>query len=547
MLTRLEIQNFALIESLELDWKSGLTVITGETGSGKSIMLGALGLILGQRANLQAATGKKCVVEGYFNLSDRFQGFFDDENLDFDRQTIIRREILPGGKSRAFVNDTPATLEQLRNIADRLIDIHSQDDTRLLTQASFQLELIDLYGGHSSAVENYQKSYALWLAAQESLRLFREQLGGAEDENYLQYLVDELETIKPVENEYEKLEEEWKALDNVTEIRRGIGVLIDLLDADDYGMLERLRLAVSEMDKLRRIHQASGELHDRLQSTYIELKDISDEAFSLSEQIQDDPQRLIELETRMSALNTLAQKHHCASVDELPGVLIRLQQKLDDISGFTEKENALKKQLADCEAQMLKAAMVLRNARLKTVPELEKDILQTLHLLNFSGVGFSIQLEEKDCGADGADRSIMLFSANKGQPLRPIQKVASGGEKSRIMLAIKAALAKTKSLPTLIFDEIDTGIGGETAAKVAQLLRAISGDVQLVAITHLPQIAAAGQCHWRVYKEVDNDTTHTNIKALSDKERTDELARMLSGDTTSEAARENARVLLGLD
>jgi DNA repair protein RecN (Recombination protein N) len=546
MLTRLEIQNFALIDQLELDWKPGLTVITGETGSGKSILLGALGLILGERANLQAATGKKCVVEGHFYLPPHFARYFEEADLDFEEHSVLRREILANGKSRAFVNDVPSTLEQLRNIADRLIDIHSQDDTRLLTKSSYQLELIDQFGGHSDLVEKYEKGYRSWKNAEAELQDFRNKKGSNEDVDYLNFLLEELEVLQPKKGEIIELEEEWRTLDSVTEIRKAVGGLIHVLDNEETGSVNGIRAALTEVEKLSELHSGLREISERLRSVYIELKDISDEGYRMAEDIQDDPERLMEVETRMNLINTLAQKHH-SSPDELPEVLSNLRQKLDNIAGFADKERALEKAVAYAFEEVQKSAQTLRDARKKCIPKLEKNILSTLELLNFIGVRFAIDLEKKEYSTDGADKPQFLFSANTGQEMRPIQKVASGGEKSRIMLAIKYALAQTQSLPTLIFDEIDTGIGGETAARVAMLLKSMGKDVQLVAISHLPQIAAGGHTHWKVFKSLKEGVTRTTLEVLQPQERIDEIARMLSGDQLSSAARENAKELLGFE
>jgi DNA repair protein RecN (Recombination protein N) len=546
MLTRLEIQNFALIDQLELDWNPGLTVITGETGSGKSILLGALGLILGERANLQAAAGKKCVVEGHFHLPPHFARYFEEADLDFEEYSILRREILANGKSRAFVNDVPATLEQLRNIADRLIDIHSQDDTRLLTKSSYQLELIDQFGGHSDLVEKYEKQFRAWKNAETELEDFRSKKGGNEDEDYLHFLLEELEAVQAKKGEITELEEEWRTLDSVTEIRKAVAGLLHVLDNEESGSVNGIRGALAEVEKLSELHSGLREISERLRSVFIELKDISDESYRMAEDIQDDPERLMEVETRMNLINTLAQKHHC-SPDELPEVLSNLRQKLDEVAGYADRERLLEEAVARAFEDVQKNAHSLRAARKKCIPKLEKNILSTLELLNFIGVRFAIDLENKEYNIDGADKPQFLFSANTGQEMRPIQKVASGGEKSRIMLAIKYALAQTQSLPTLIFDEIDTGIGGETAARVAMLLKSMGKDVQLIAISHLPQIAAGGHTHWKVFKSLKEGRTRTTLEVLQPQERIDEIARMLSGDQLSAAARENAKELLGFE
>ncbi len=546
MLFKLDIQNFALIERLELDWKDKLTVITGETGSGKSIMLGALGLILGQRADLQAVkdAGKKCVVEGHFKLAENaFLSVFEKIDHDFDAHTILRREILPGGKSRAFINDVPATLEQLRFLGAQLIDIHSQHDTRLLTSTSYQLTLIDLYGKHKAQLDACANAVKHWHDCKRQLDAMREEYGGAEDRDYLAFLLQELEELQPKQGELEALEAEWRSLDAAAEIKSAAGNLSDLLDNDDVGMLEQMRRVITELSTLSEVSASMRELHDRSQSAYIELKDIAAEAYRYADATEHDPARLLEVETRMNRINQLAQKHQC-SAEELPEKWEALADKLSGIDAFADREEAAVKAVDEAYRHACKQAETLRKARLKTIPNLEKAINNVLTELNFSGATFAIGLEEKEITADGIDKPSLLFSANKGHQPRPLEKVASGGELSRIMLALKASLADTQGLPTLIFDEIDTGISGQTAARVATLLRDMSANVQLVAITHLPQIAAAGHQHFRVEKDQQMGKTHTRVRVLSKADRTEEIARMLSGDKVTDVSRKAANELL---
>lgn len=547
MLTRLDIRNFALIDQLELDWDRGLTVITGETGSGKSIMLGALGLILGKRADLQAVkdAGKKCVVEGHFSLEESaFAEVFAQIDQPFDTYTILRREILPGGKSRAFINDVPATLEQMKFLGSQLIDIHSQHDTRLLTHPDYQLTLIDLYGGHQSALKACATAVAHWHEKKKALRELHETYGGNEDRDYLEFLLQELEELKPTSGELAALEEEWRALDSVAEIKAAAGGLSQLLEGEEMGVLEQLRKAVAELSPLQDISKEAKELYERAQSAYIELKDISDESYRYAESVEHDPQRIQILEERINKINQLAQKHKCEA-DELPEVWEALADKVRRIDAFADEAKAAEVAVAQALKEAEEAAKALRKARLQSIPKLEKTINQQLVDLNFSGATFSIQLDESELSASGIDKPAWLFSANPGHPAKPLEKVASGGELSRIMLSLKSALADTRGLPTLIFDEIDTGISGQTAAKVAGLLRAMSKNVQLVAITHLPQIAAAGQMHFRVEKDQRSGSTFTVVSALNDSDRTEEIARMLSGDKVTDVSRKAANELLG--
>jgi DNA repair protein RecN (Recombination protein N) len=547
MLIKLEIQNFALIDHLDITWNKGLTVITGETGSGKSIMLGALGLILGQRADLQSIkdAGKKCVVEGHFQLNeDEFTASFTEIGHEFASYTILRREILPGGKSRAFINDVPATLDQLRAIAAQLIDIHSQHDTHLLTQPAFQLHLIDLYAGHHDLMNGFQEAYQRYIQFQSEWDQWQRNKNNEQDEDYLRFLVEELEEVNPKAGELELLEEEWNALNNVGDIKIAAGGLSDSLEQEEVGVLVQLRKSLNVLDGVRQVSKNINEIWERTQSAYIELKDIASEAYRTAENVQDDPERFRELEQRINTLNQLTQKHHCSHADELPEVLSKLQSQLNDIVQSADREAALKKQLAEQKQKVDEQAMALSTSRRKIIPDLEKKINQTLVMLNFSDASFHISLENKPLRSDGTDKPELLFTANKGMSPRPLQKVASGGELSRIMLAVKSSLASTRGLPTLIFDEIDTGIGGETAARVALLLRQMSADVQLVAITHLPQIAGSGQAHFKVQKEVQGEETVTTITSLDAGQRIEEIARMLSGNTITSAAKENARDLL---
>jgi DNA repair protein RecN (Recombination protein N) len=543
---KLDIQNFALIDHLELDWKDALTVITGETGSGKSIMLGALGLILGQRADLQAVkdAGKKCIVEGHFSLRENaFLELFKQIDHDFDPHTIIRREILPGGKSRAFINDVPATLDQLKSLGSQLIDIHSQHDTRLLTNTAYQLKLIDMYGGHNAQEDACAQAVRHWHERKRSLEALRAEYGGAEDRDYLVFLFQELEELQPKEGELALLEDEWRSLDAVAEIKSAAGGLSDLLDNDETGMLEQMRRVITEMSALSDVSTSMRDLHERTQSAYIELKDVASESYRYADSLEHDPARLLELEARMNRINQLAQKHQCTA-DELPMKWEELSDKISGIDAFADREAAALQAVNEAQQEAQKRAAALRDVRLATIPLLEKAINDILVELNFSGAIFSIELGEKEMGVDGIDKPTLLFSANEGHRARPLEKVASGGELSRIMLALKASLANTQGLPTLIFDEIDTGISGQTAARVATLLRDMSANVQLVAITHLPQIAAAGHQHLRVEKDQATGKTQTRVRPLTHNERAEEVARMLSGDKVTAVSRKAAEELL---
>ncbi len=548
MLKHLSVKNYALIDHLDLDLNQGFTAVTGETGAGKSIILGALGLILGNRADLKALRDpqRKCVIEGTFELSDGFQLFFEEHDLDFEKQSIIRREITPSGKSRAFINDTPVKLTQLNGLAMHLIDVHSQHQNLLLNDRAFQLELLDGFAKNASALSRYQKEYTAYQKLQKEQKRL-EQLAQSElgDADYLQFLFDELENAKLVPGEQEELEQDLERIENSGAIEAALRQALTMADGDDASVSFLLKRMQGALSGIQDYDPELGPLVERLESITIELDDIRLELEGKTQQTEFDPAEQERMDERLSQLIALQKKHQVASLEELINKKDTLEARIADITEVERGLSEIKKKQDQQLGQLEKAATQLTQSRLEVLPGLETEIQKLLAQLNMPHAIIQIEIHAgQQYSSTGRDIVTFMFTANKGSSPEPLHKIASGGEMSRVMLAIKAIMAQSKSLPTIIFDEIDTGVSGETAGKIGEILAAMGQHLQVLSITHLPQIAALGAHHLKVYKQVNEQNTYTHLKPLSNKERVEELARLLSGNKITDAALKNAENLL---
>lgn len=548
MLQKLSIKNYALIEELELPVNQGFSVITGETGAGKSILLGALALVLGKRADVKALRNPevKCIVEAHFGLKKELKPFFEEHDLDFDEHSILRREILPSGKSRAFINDTPVTLDVVNALALSLIDVHSQHETILLNDTNFQMRLLDSFAKNKELIQAYSTVYEAYqdlLKEQERLNAFVAQEAG--DADYLQFLFEELEEARLVEGELEQLDEEFNTLSNADEISNKLSIAHDVLYTDELGALHQVHKATQQFSALIKINGAYAEVYERLNSIHIELDDLRLELEQNMENTTANPARAEELSARMSKLFALQKKHQVENIGELIEKKNALDAKVAQLSSIEEDQEKLTAAMVKVLAQLNTCANKLHDSRKVAAEALSTRICTLLENLNMTGAKIDMRLQQQEKFTTlGNDKLEFAFSANKGQALQPLSKVASGGELSRVMLAIKAIMAQTQDLPTIIFDEIDAGVSGETAGKIGDILSEMGQRMQVLAITHLPQIAAKGIAHLKVEKQVTNESTSTNLHLLNALEREQELARLLSGENISEAARQHAREML---
>ena len=549
MLQKLSIRNYALIDNVEIELDKGLNIITGETGAGKSIMLGALSLILGQRAETRYFFNqeKKCIIEGTFKLKgDKLQPLFVDHDLDFSEESILRREISIDGKSRAFINDTPVTLSVMKHIGERLIDIHSQHATRELNDPGFQLAVVDGLANHEELLSLYRDQFRLYKKNQQKLTDLRKVADEARNkQDYEQFLFNELENANLQITEQETLEIELEALNNAETIKRSLVNSCQLLSEEEVAALPILKEAIGQMNAVEKFNTAYSDLTERLRSTLIELKDISSELSQLEEDVVFNPARIEEISHRLDVLYTLQQKHRVNTIAELIDIREELSNNLSLILSGDEEIERLQLETEKLKSELEKTAKILSANRSKSIKATE---LQVNNILTQAGMpNAKIEIEQtvlKALTKDGKDSISLLFTANAGQQPAPVSKVASGGELSRIMLAIKSVLAKHSDLPTLIFDEIDTGISGEIALRVGQVIGELERNMQVVCITHLPQIAAKGNAHYFVYKQESADRSTTGIKRLDREGRIFVIAEMLSGKPPGDSALANAKDLL---
>ena len=552
MLRSLYIQNYALIEKLDIGFDAGFSVITGETGAGKSIILGAIGLMLGQRADVKAIRqgASKCVIEARFDISAYgMQPFFEENELEYEDECILRREVYASGKSRAFINDTPASLVQMKELGEQLIDVHSQHQNLLLNKEGFQLNVLDILSHNDEQLSVYQSLYKDWKQAQQDLEdLIARAEQNKADEDYIRFQLEQLEEANLVAGEQEELEQEADTLSHAEEIKAGLFRAGQLLTSDEGGLLASLKESLNTMLGLQKVYSPATELAERLESTYIELKDVSQEIASQEEDVEFNPDRLEEVNDRLNLIYTLQQKHRVATVGELLTLTEEYSAKLAAITSYDER---IAGQTALCDTlynKVKKQAAVLTKARVKAALEVEKQMASRLVPLGMPNVRFQVEMGmRKEPGVHGEDTVNFLFSANKNGALQNISSVASGGEIARVMLSIKAMIAGAVKLPTIVFDEIDTGVSGEIADRMADIMQEMGEqDRQVISITHLPQIAARGCAHYKVYKQDNETETNSHIRRLADGERVEEIAHMLSGATLTEAALNNAKVLLGV-
>lgn len=549
MLTALSIKNYALIDDLKVDFPEGFIIITGETGSGKSIMLDALSLILGKRADMSALRNKeeKCIIEAEFSLQNyEFQPLFQELDIDYDPQTIIRREILPSGKSRAFVNDVPATLEVLSRLGQVLVDIHSQHQTLALSDTSFQFAIIDAMANDKSLLTEYVQLHQLLKKEQKKLEeLIEFQKNAKKEYDYNLHQLKELKSATLEEGILEELEESYEEASNIEDIKENVSESLYLLNDENIGILNNLRELKRSFSSLTEYKQLYRNLYERIESAFLELEDLASEISDIDESIEDDPDNLEQISKQLNKIYSLQKKHSVATVEEL----IAIQQELEEAVSKTESVdidlNKQKKIVEEQHTATLKKANQLHKAREKVIPALDKKLTNFMHELGMPNGRFSITLTATDTFfANGNDELSFLFSANKGGDFGQLKKVASGGELSRIMLAVKAIMAEHTALPTIMFDEIDTGVSGEISQKMGDIMKQMSQNRQVFAITHLPQIAAKGAYHFKVFKEDSKGKTTTHLKLLTEEERITELSEMLEGKNSGASARNHAIELL---
>lgn len=550
MLKQLYIKNFTLIDELNIQMHPGFSVITGETGAGKSIILGAIGLLLGNRADSKSikAGRDRCVIEAHFDLSKYdMQQFFTDNDIDEDlSDTIIRRELTAAGKSRAFINDTPVSLTKMRELGEQLVDIHSQHQNLLLQKEDFQLNVVDIIAQDEKQRKNYEAAYNQYKQANQKLNALKAEIEkNKENEDFLRFQFKELDEAQLQNGEQEELEQEYEMLSHSEDIKTALYQADNHLSGDDGNIIERLKQASEQLANIKDVYPEVTELLERIDSSYIELKDIAQEINGLTDHVEFDPARLETINERLDKLNSLQQKFHVRDLGELIETYHQLKEQLSHIDHSDEDVEALEQEVIQLLEKAQKQAKELTAIRTKAAKKVEEEMKQRLIPLGIPNVRFSISLTEKPLSHDGGDKVSFLFSANKSTPLQPVTQVASGGEIARVMLSLKAMISGAVKLPTIIFDEIDTGVSGKIAEKMAQIMVEMGNhERQVLSITHLPQIAAMGSHHYKVSKEETNEGTISRMTELSQQERVQEIAQMLSGSDVSEAALANAKELL---
>jgi DNA repair protein RecN (Recombination protein N) len=547
MISNLKIRNYALIENLEIGFYSGYITITGETGAGKSILMGALSLILGQRADTSVLLKKteKCIVEGQFTIGEQYAAFFKTHDLDFDRETLLRREILPGGKSRAFINDTPVALALLKELGDQLVDIHSQHQSLRLSDHTYQLNVVDYVSENRRELDRYGMLYDAWIAKRAELQRQREEIEKISGElDFYRFQFDELSKAALKPSELQELEQESVQLEHAEEIKLSLTGAGDALSGEGQA-LTQLNEALALLKRSGRVHPPSAEFASRMESTYIELKDIAAGMLALADRTDYDPEKLQQTKARIDLIYSLMQKNRVKEVEALIVLRDQLGEKIDTITFSDEKLKKLEAELGSLRRELTEQADLLHSSRVKSGSFIEKRVSDQLKQLGIPNATFLVKVDKTaEPGPRGMSDVRFLFSANRQSPPEEISRVASGGEISRLMLSIKSLMSDFKGLPTLIFDEIDAGVSGEIAEKMGAIMKRMSGGRQVIAITHLPQVASQGEEHFLVYKEDEGNATVTHIKKLSPAERITEIAKLLSGEKLTEAAISNARELL---
>ena len=550
MLRQLYIRNFTLIYELDITFKPGFSVITGETGAGKSIILGAIGQILGNRADARMVKAgcDKCVIEAHFDLSNYdMESFFDDNDIDYEPEDcIIRRELKANGKSRAFINDTPVALTTARELGQQLVDIHSQHQNLLLQKEDFQLNVVDIIAHNSQLLNDYRTLFDGYAKAKAALREKEEECEkDRANEDFLRFQADELVKAQLVDGEQEELEQELETLSHAEDIKGALFDADNLLSGDDRCITQSCKTMLSRLSDIGDVYPAIRQVTERIDSAYIELKDIARDISNLAESIDFDPARLTMANERLDTIYTLQKKHHVESVAELIAIRDNLTARLNDITNSEDMLEDMRRQVEDMHRKATEAAARLTESRQEAARHVTEQLLAQMTALGMPNARFEIKFETKELAVDGADRISYMFSANKNVPLEPIAQVASGGEVARVMLSLKAMISGAVKLPTIIFDEIDTGVSGRVAEMMAQIMRQMGrADRQVISITHLPQIAALGTTHYKVEKTDTDDTTISRMRMLGHDERITEIAQMLSGSNISDAAIENAKSLL---
>ncbi|WP_341224920.1 DNA repair protein RecN [uncultured Arcticibacterium sp.] len=548
MLAHLLIKNYALIEHLEISPDAQLNIVTGETGAGKSIMLGALGLLMGNRADGKALYNqeKKCFIEGTFNIgSYQLEELFERADLDYENPCLIRREIAPSGKSRAFVNDTPVTLDVLKKLSERLLDVHSQHDSILLGESDYQLDLLDAFAENEALIKTYKADYKDYRSAKKALDyLSQEAIELKKEFDYNSFLLEELADANLKEEEQDTAQEQLDVLENAEEVKLKLNQVSMLLNHPEQSLISALQDAVVQLNPIVKYSQVYEELKKRLQSVQVELADIADEVEKYEEDVEHNPEEIEKLKGRLDLIFRLQQKHGVKSISELIEIRESLSLKVEDVLNFDGKLKVLTQNLEKAEAKVLKTGQSLSKKRLSVIPSLQKRVVALLKELGIPNADFKIENEEQVLDKNGINKVQFLFSGNKGFDLQGLRKVASGGEFSRLMLSLKYILAEKTAMPTIIFDEIDTGISGEVAIKMGQLMRQMSQNMQLIVITHLHQIAGKGTSHFFVYKNDTAARTVSSIKKLEENERILEIAKMIGGDNPSDSSIQSALELL---
>jgi DNA repair protein RecN (Recombination protein N) len=550
MLLQLQVRNYAIIRETEIILGSNLNIITGETGAGKSILMGALGLILGERADSKVLLNaeEKCVVEGVFDIKKyKLKSFFESEGLDYDEQCIIRREISSTGKSRAFINDTPVSLTQLRDLGIRLVDIVSQNQTLQLNDEQFQLAVVDAFAQSENELLSYKQLYKNWKENDNLLKsLTEKELNARKDEDYLKFVVTELIEARLEPGEQTQLENRLDMLSHADQIQQNALQAFAQLSGNEQSIIDQLNLLRQTVAAASKHHTGMQQLAERIATSVIELKDIAAELETVAEQTEANPEELAKTESRLQLLFGLLKKHHVTAAEELIALRDELELKLTQLGSLQHEIEAAQKLKQELEAKLQKAADALTVKRRSAVTGIEKEIEKLLKNVQMPDAKLKVEHTLlKSFGSNGIDGIVFLFAANKGSTPQPLQKVASGGELSRLMLCIKSLMNDKTDLPTIVFDEIDTGISGEAALKVSQVMKAHAKRHQVIAITHLPQIAGKADTHFYIYKSSDKATTTTHIRKLNENERVEEIARMLHGENPSEKVIEAARELMG--
>lgn len=549
MITSLSIENFALIEKLSVGFSDGFSVITGETGAGKSILLGALGLVLGKRADLNSLKNKeeKCIIEAHFQIKNyNLKSFFEANDLDYDDETIIRREILPSGKSRAFINDTPVNLNELQDLSNYLIDIHSQHQTQELSDDGVQFQIIDSVASNFDLISDYSFKLKEYKKAKTNLKSKSELLQSVlKEQDYNTFLLEELLSANLKSGEQEELEVQYEKLNNVEFIKENLVKSLALANEEQIGVLENLKEIKLSFQKIANFSPEYNQLFERISSVLIEFDDVEKELSQLSENLFSDPEELDLINQKLQFIYNLQKKHQVNSVDELLAIQNDLDNKVVSVTTLESEIATIEKSIQEIEVQLNEIALKIHKNRAEAVPVLTDKLAAILEQLGMANARFNIQLTVKEeFYSNGKDEIQFLFSANKGSDFGLLKKVASGGEMSRIMLAVKSVLSQYSKLPTIIFDEIDTGVSGEIAHKMGEIMKSMSENMQVFAITHLPQIAGKGKDHFKVYKIIKENQTQSELKLLSSDERVIEIAQMLSGSTISDSALNHAKELL---